>query len=153
MMIKNVLTRLKLLRGSWHVCVSCIVFKVYDFFFFMENTVGISYFLNSPSIMNLARKVNAKVELSGIKKKGRELLKTNNVSSLILLRTGIIQGHWGCICYWISSDSWNTVWHGWWIFLAKLITVFLITDLIGTFHYKYIMGCSSGTRWSNSFNK
>ena len=130
--------------------------KFMIFFFLMENTVGIYYFLKSPSLMILARKVNAKVELSGIKKSGRELLKTNNVFSLTLLRTGIIQGHWGWICCWISSDSWNTVWHGWWIFLAKLITVFFfffITDLIGTFHYKYIMGCSSGTRWSNSINK
>lgn len=131
--------------------------KLYCFqslwFFFFNGKYSWDILLNSPSIMNLARKVNAKVELSGIKKRGRELLKTNDVSSLTLLRTGIIQGHWGCICCWISSDSWNTVWHGWWIFLAKLITVFLITDLIGTFHYKYIMGCSSGTRWSNSFNK
>lgn len=38
-------------------------------------------------------------------------------------------------------------------FCVKLISVFLKTDLVGTLHYKYVMGCSSGIRWSNSFNK
>lgn len=78
--------------------VLAVLFSKFMIFFLMENTVGISYFLSFPSVMSLTRKVKAKVELSGIKNRGRELLKTNNVSSLTFLRTGIIQGHWGCIC-------------------------------------------------------